>query len=254
MMKIIITIVSAAMAAFITIASAAQTPTPTPVASHSHCWQLDAFNAINAIKPEPKLVAKYLCQFPGDWKVVDVGGITAAVSPTQTHKSVNWVTTQETHIDARSIEMGVGFISAFMPGMEVDMSSLDISKDGKLGKRYFTSKFQVSYKGKALEMRQAYHLVQNGLLTTTFTYEVGDSQSAELWELLQQPPTLEVKPQRRLIREPVITLITPSQVEALLRTVVEEERKSSVPSMQEEMAQHRLDHIAHGLWYKPWTW
>ena len=241
-----ITIVSVAIATFIAISCAAQ----TPVASHSHCWQLDA---INAIKPEPKLVAKYLCQFPGDWKVVDVGGITAAVTPTQTHKSVNWVTTQETHIDARSIEMGVGFISAFMPGMESDMSSLDIWKEGKLGKRYFTSKFQVSYKGKTLEMRQAYHLVPNGLLTTTFTYEVGDSQSAELWELLQQPPTLKVKPQRRLIREPVITLITPSQVEALLRTVVEEE-ESSVPSMQEEMAQRRLDHIAHGLWYKPWTW
>lgn len=240
----IITIVSAAMAAFVAISCAAQTPAVT---DHHH----GAVIAIIAVKPEPKLV-EYSFQCPDDWKERVVAGVPVAVSPTSQYRSVNWVFQPNVVIDAAGIEAGVKLISTVMPGMKPNLASLKISKEGMPGERYFTAKFQMSYQGKTRELRQAYHEVSGGCYVTTFTYEAGDKDAKELWELLQQPPTPEVKPQRlssRFSREPV----KPSSfiVDVLLH---KQQPPISKLTMAEEMAQREADHQAHGLWYKPWTW
>ena len=273
MMKII-TIVSAAMAAFVAISCAAQTPTPVVTDQHH-----GAVIAIIAVKPEPKLV-EYSFQCPDDWKERVVAGVPVAVSPTSQYRSVNWVFQPNVVIDAAGIEAGVKLISAAMPGMKPNLSSLKISKEGMPGERYFTAKFQMSYQGNTRELRQAYHEVSGGCYVTTFTYEVGDKDAKELWELLQQPPTPE-EPQRlssRFSKEliessPLLSrmvstsglssrlskeLLEPSSfmssddlVDVLLH---KQQPPISKLTMAEEMAQREADHQAHARWYKPWTW
>lgn len=236
MMKIIITIVSAAMAAFITIPSSAQTPT---VASHSHS-ELEAFKAF-------KVEEQYLFQMPGSWKRLDdaKGPSFALAANGDRSLTANWViSSEDSPVTLEKVKATVAALGALMEVKDVITTEVPGGT-----KPFFTVVLTVKkVGGEWLDMRQAYHQRGEVLCCTTFTAKVGDKDADAAWAVLQLAPNV-----KRCAE--VIPLITPSQVEALLRTVVEEEeRKSSVPAMQEEMAQRRLDHIAHGLWYKPWTW
>ena len=229
-----ITIVSVAIAAFITISVTAQTPTR----------ELEAFKAFKAFKVEEQ----YLFQIPGSWKRLDdaKGPSFALAANGDRSLTANWViSSEDSPVTLERVKATVAALGALMEAKDVITTEVPGGT-----KPFFTVKMTVKkVGGEWLDMRQAYHQRGEVLCCTTFTAKVGDKDADAAWAVLQLAPNVK----RLDLAKPVIPLITPSQVEALLRTVVEEE-ESSVPSIQEEMAQRRLDHIAHGLWYKPWTW